>query len=107
MISDGSFELGSKIDRGNDKILAEVRNVNSKLADVDKRMDDLTNSVALSGKKTNQELKYLRGLSTRTHIDVELMKKKWNFNVTDDEREKYMKDLVAAGKAGPDYGDDE
>ena len=108
---DGLFELGSKIDSGNKEILSEMRNLETKVRDLksdfDKRMDDLASSVTLANSKTSKELKYLRGLTTQTHIDVELMKKKWNYNVTDGDRAKYMNEMITAGKAGPDLSDDE
>lgn len=103
----GSFELESKIVSGNERILTELRNLKSQVrdlkTDVDKKMDVMSNSFALSNKKINQELKYLRG----THIDVELMKKNWSFNVSDNEREKYMKYLVIVGRASLAPEDDE
>ena len=33
------------------------------------------------------------------------MKKKWNFEVTELDREKYMNELIATGRAGPDLDD--
>lgn len=69
-------------------------------ADVEKRMDEMAITLQKSDAKTSKELKYLRGLTTHTHIDVELMTEKWNFNVTDTDREKYMKELIEAGKGG-------
>jgi hypothetical protein len=116
--SDGSFELGKKIDSGNKEILSEMRNletkmrdlqsdVNKRFDDLSKRLDDLSNNVRLSSSKTSNELKYIRGLTTQTRIDVELMKKKRNYIVTYGERAKYMNELITAGKAGPDLSDDE
>ncbi len=50
--SDCSFELGKKIDTGNEKILAEVRNLDTKICDLkthmNKRMDDLSSNVEKS-----------------------------------------------------------
>lgn len=105
----GAFQLGRKIDSGNEEILSEIRNLEVSLrglkSDVDKRMDDLACSVASSDSQTStKEWKYLRGLATQTHIDVELMKKS---NATAGDRVKYMNEVAAGGKAGPELSDDE
>ena len=86
--------LGKQIEEGNQKLSSEIHSFK---ADVDKRMDKLSaentklaGSLKKSNMKTSKELSYLRGLTTRTHIDVELMKEKWKVDISDSDREKFM-----------------
>ena len=106
-----SFELRNKIENGKKEILSELRKLDCKKrelkTDIDRHMDNLSNSVVSSNSKATKDLKYLRGITTQTHIDVELMEKTWNFNVTDDERVKCVSDMVAAWKAGQESSKDE
>lgn len=73
--------------------------------DVDTRMDEMSMSLKESNLKTAKELNDLRNLVARTHIDVELMKKKWIFSVAESDREKFMDELVAGGKASRENSD--
>lgn len=97
-----SITLRKQMEAGNERLIYEIRGVKSEMQifkdDVDKRMSGMESSFNESNSKTAKELKYLLGLATHIHLDVELMKN-WNFSATDSYREKYMKEMIA-GQAG-------
>jgi hypothetical protein len=106
----GTAALGKQIENGNARLLeantrlvAEISNLN---VDVDKSMDALSkeNSAMItllndSNVNGSKEQSYLRGLTTHTHNDVELMK--WHVDFSGSDIDICIKELVASGHAGP------
>lgn len=84
------IELSNKIDNGNKELLSELNKLDTKLVanirdlkgDMGKKIDDLSAIVSASGKRTDRELEFVRGLTTQANIDVELMIKTWCLMIT-------------------------
>lgn len=123
----GNFELGRDIKAGNKDILSEmskmrddVKNLRDNLNNLESRMrddmkglqahvtarcDEFSLSLNKSNAKIAKELSYLNLLATQTHVYVELLKKKWSFNVSDSDRDIFLSELAATGKAGRENSD--
>jgi hypothetical protein len=112
----GSISLGKKIEDGNSQLMARMTKIedgNSQLMariekmstqvrefklDVDNRMDKISCNLENSNAKNSKELNYLRGLATQTHVEVQLMKKKWGVTFSESDISKHLNEGVAEGR---------